>query len=630
MYQNVHEFLSSLPDVTTLPTYNNSASTKLYDKNGTLLYKFYTDINRSPVSLSTIPLTVRLATIAKEDKNFYAHRGVSISALLRVFVNWTKTGTLGGASTITQQLVKNVYLTPERTFTRKLKEMVLAVQVEQHFSKEQILELYLNRVPYGGTAYGIQEAARSYFAKDAKDINLAESAFLASRPQSPSTSITDKTYAQNAKNLVLTQMLEQGFITEKEQAESKNTSLNFAQDTLFSVAPHFVMYTGDLLQKQFGESVWTAGYNAYTTLDPRIQKISEDAVTKELKKIANLHVTNAGVLVLNVKTGEVLSMVGSADYNDTKHDGNVNTTVALRQPGSSIKIVNYAYALSHGYTPASILDDSPTQFLQRGGPTYKPVNYDGRYVGKISLRNAFAQSRNIPAIKVLASYGVEKMVTLGKQMGITSWEDNNRFGLSLTLGGGEVTLMDLAHVYLTIANYGKRIPITAFKNIHDEYSNIFANCIGGMCSSEQVVPPEVAFQIIDVLSDNKARTPSFGLRSALVIPDHPEVAVKTGTSNNLRDNLTVGFNQEYLVAVWVGNNDGSPMSRVASGVTGASPIWHDIMTALTKETSTTPWSVPGNIVQARLCNGAQEWFVKGTEPNNNCRIDINGQVATLH
>lgn len=630
MYQTTHDFLKDLPDVSSLPTFKNYASTKLYDRNGKLLYKFYDNVNRTPVSLSEIPLTVRLATIAKEDKNFYSHIGISFSALGRVFKQWISEGRITGASTITQQLVKNVYLSPERTVERKIKEIILAFKVERAFTKDQILEYYLNRVPYGGTAYGIQEAAQSYFGKNANGLTLSEAAFLASRPQNPSSSFTDKTAANGAKDEVLTKMLAQGFITQDEFVTAQKQDLSFKQDILFSVAPHFVMYAGDLLQKQFGQSVWTAGYSAYTTIDPAIQKTAEDAVAKELKKIAALHVTNAGVLVLSVKTGQVLAMVGSRDYNDIKYDGNVNTTVALRQPGSSIKIVNYAYALEHGYTPASILDDTPVVFPSKGSPAYKPVNYDGRYVGRISLRNAFAQSRNIPAVRVLASYGVDKMVTLGKQMGITTWGESNRFGLSLTLGGGEVTLMDLAHVYLTIANYGKRIPITAFTDIHDQHSDIFPTCINGLCETEQVLSPEVSFQIINILSDNTARTPSFGPHSALVIDDHPEVAVKTGTSNNLRDNLTVGFNEDYLVAVWVGNNDGTPMSRVASGITGASPIWHDIMASLLSGKTSLAWNVPGELVYGKLCGGKNEWFIKGTEPNNKCSSEGRDEVAVLH
>ncbi len=629
-YKTASDLFNTLPDVSSLPTYKNYASTKLYDRNGTILYKFYDDVNRTPVSLADIPLTVRLATIAKEDKNFYSHIGISFSALTRVAIDWIKTGTITGASTITQQLVKNVYLSPERTVNRKIREMILALQVERHFSKDEILEMYLNRVAYGGTSYGIEEASHAYFGKSADKLSIAQSAFLASRPQNPSTNYTEPQSAIDSKNAVLDKMLEQKFITEAEYTKAKNEKLTFQQDNLFTVGPHFVMYTGNLLQKQFGQNVGTAGYSAYTTIDPMIQKLAEGSVTKELKKIANLHVTNAGVLVISVKTGQVLAMVGSKNYNDLKNDGNVNTTLALRQPGSSIKVVNYAYALSHGYTPASIIDDTPTVFQVQGGPSYRPVNYDGRFVGKVSLRDALAQSRNIPAVKVLASYGVSKMIEEGKAMGITSWDDSSRFGLSLTLGGGEVTLMDLAHVYSTIANYGKRIPFTAFLTIHDMHSDVLPNCIGGVCTSAQVLSPEVAFQMINILSDNNARAPEFGLHSALTIPLHPEVAVKTGTSNNLRDNLTIGFNQDYLVAVWVGNNDGSSMSRVASGITGASPIWQDVMIALLKDIPSVPWPVPGDLVFTKMCNGKSEWFVKGTEPNTNCVLNIQSQVAAVH
>jgi len=620
MYKSAFDFFTSLPDVSTLPTHNNDASSKVYDRNGKLLYKFYSDVNRTPISLSEIPLSVKQATIATEDRDFYSHKGVSFKALSRAFIKWIRDGgQLTGASTLTQQLVKNVYLSPERTLDRKISEMILALQVEERFTKDQILEMYLNRVPYGGASYGVQEASHLYFGKDIQTVNLSEAAFIASRPQNPSTFFEDRDRALTRKNIVLNQMYEMEYITEKEKREAQAVQLAFQKDQLFSEAPHFVIYVGGLLASKYGHGVFTNGYSITSTISDSIQSIAEEEVEKELKNLARLKVSNAGVLVISVQTGEILAMVGSRNYNDSKNDGTVNTTTSLRQPGSSIKVVNYAYALSHGFTPASILDDIPTVFTTRGAPPYKPENYDGTYKGKISLRSALAQSRNIPAVKVLNSYGVSNMIDLGNKMGITTWEDRNRFGLSLTLGGGEVRLIDLAQVYLTIANYGKRIPITPFKSIVDLRGDTQpVLCSDAACTKEQVLDPRVAYQLISILSDNAARTPAFGANSALVIPNHPEVAVKTGTSNNLRDNLTVGFNKNYLVAVWVGNNDGSPMSRVASGVTGASPIWNGIMKRLLEKEPSTPWPIPGGIVEISGCGGTREWFIQGTEPKNPC------------
>lgn len=621
LYQDVTLFFSELPNISTLQIYKNDASTKLYDRNGKLLYKFYDDINRTPVPLTDIPLIVRQATIAAEDHDFYVHKGVSVKALIRAVITWVRGGNLTGASTLTQQLVKNVYLTPERTIDRKLREMVLALRVEQQYTKDQILELYLNRVSYGGTAYGIEEAAHEYFGKSIKNVTLSEAAFLASLPQNPSASKDpEDTTLKLRRDAVLTQMKALGFIDQNELTSSQSEAIAFHPEPLFTTAPHFVMYMRELLMNRFGSRVvFHGGLTVKTSLDPAIQEIAQNAVNAELTKLAKLHVTNAGVLVLSVPTGEILAMVGSRDYNDFSHGGNVNTTTSIRPPGSSIKLINYTYALSHGYTPASVLDDSPVSFKLAGSPPYTPQNYDGTYHGKMPLRQALAQSRNIPAVRVLASYGVGNMIEMGRKMGITTWNEQNKYGLSLTLGGGGVTLLDLSSAYLTIAKMGTRVALTPTTAIYDMHGKrIQPICIHSDCSSEQVVDPRVAFQLIDILSDNSARTPAFGPNSALVIPGHPEVSVKTGTSNDLRDNLTVGFNQDYLVAVWVGNNDNSPMSRVASGVTGASPIWNSIMTKLLKDTPSKPWSAPQGLVQLALCGGKKEWFIDGTAPKFAC------------
>lgn len=616
LYQNTQSFLSELPDVATLPTYKNYASTKMYDRDGRLMYKFYEDVNRTPVSLSEIPLTVKLATIAAEDQDFYIHKGVSLRAIGRAIYKYLQGGRLTGASTITQQLVKNVYLSPERTIDRKIREMVLALQIEQMYTKDQILEFYLNRVPYGGTAYGIQEAAHAYFGKDIQEVNLPEAVFLASLPQNPnSTPRLDR---------VLTQMEELEFISSKEKADALSHTLPFKKDPLFTVAPHFTMYVRDQIIRKYGASaLLTGGLTVTTTLNQDIQHMAEKAVETELAKLKKLHVTNAGAIVVSVKTGEILAMVGSRNYNDFENDGNVNTTLALRQPGSSIKVVNYAHALSHGYTPASILDDTPITFNIKGSRPYTPKNYDGTYKGRMTLRDALAQSRNIPAVKILHGYGVAQMVELGQKMGITSWDNPSRFGLSLTLGGGEVPLIDLASVYNVIANLGTRVPLVSVQTISDlKGKKVNAPCHTDVCVREQVIDPRVAYQLIDILADNRARTPAFGANSALVIPNHPEVAVKTGTSNNLRDNLTVGFNQEYLVAVWVGNGDGSAMSRVASGVTGASPIWNSIMKELLKEKSSVAWNAPSGLIQIALCGGKKEWFLTESTPKVTCSSDV--------
>lgn len=383
------------------------------------------------------------------------------------------------------------------------------------------------------------------------------------------------------------------------------------------------MYVRKELEDKFSkEVVETGGLEVKTTLDYQIQELAEKVVKSEIDKLSSLNVKNGAALVIDPQTGEILAMVGSKDYFDIKNDGNVNVTTSKRQPGSSIKVVNYAYALSHGFTPASILSDTPITYKIKGQPDYTPRNYDGNYRGNLTLRSALAESRNIPAVRVLASYGVNKMIEMGKRMGITTWDDKDRFGLSLTLGGGEVKLIDLARVYATIANYGQRPEIKSIISVKNyEGKTLYQdNCLltnqKESCPKEEVLDKRVAFLLTDILKDNQARTPAFGAHSALVINGHPEVAVKTGTSNNLKDNLTVGYTKDYLVAVWVGNNNNTPMSRIASGITGAAPIFNKIMSSLLFEKEVKDWEVPEGIVQLPICP------LTGTLACNNCPVKM--------
>jgi membrane carboxypeptidase/penicillin-binding protein len=419
------------------------------------------------------------------------------------------------------------------------------------------------------------------------------------------------------------------------------------------------MYVRDELERKYGKAfVEQGGLEVITTLDLRIQKLAEQVVQDEIDKLADLNVTNGAVVVLSPTTGEVLAMVGSKDYFDLEADGNVNVTISLRQPGSSIKVVNYAYVLSNGYTPATVIVDSPITFLVQGQEPYTPRNYEGGFRGALTIRSAFAESRNVPAVKILNSYGVREMIEQGRKMGITTWTNPDNYGLSLTLGGGEVRLIDLARVYATVANYGKipniksvikitnyngavieeekceeieDIPLIASVNASESAQLIKTPPLTN-CAGEQVLDPRVAFLITDILRDNAARSPSFGTNSMLVIPNHAEVAVKTGTSNNLRDNLTVGYNQNYLVAVWVGNNDNSPMSRIASGVTGASPIFNNIMSALLAQKENHDWGIPEGMIQLPICpltgtlacTGCpvkMEWFLEENKPEVACHPD---------
>ncbi len=660
--------IKDLPSAQVLAAREVKASTKIYDRNGILLYKIYKDENRTPVSLTEIPKHVVNATLAIEDSEFYSHPGFSVRGMTRAIIKNYQRGELSGGSTITQQLVKNTLLTPEKTMTRKIKEIFLAVDVEMNYTKDQILEMYLNEVSYGGTAYGIQEAAKMYFDKDVQELTLAEATLLAGLPRSPTDYSPFGNNPQSSVNRrleVLRLMEDNGYITHEERLIAQKEKLVFTTPEIDIKAPHFVMFVREQLEKKYGkEVVEQGGLEVYTTLDYETQLAAEKVVREEIENLSRLNVGNGAAIVMSPPSGEILAMVGSKNYFDYENDGNVNVTTSLRQPGSSIKLVNYAYSLSNGYTPATIIDDSSATFILAGSPPYQPKNYDGRYRGRMSLRSAFAESRNIPAVKILDSYGVGNMIDLGKKMGITTWEEKNRFGLSLTLGGGEVKLTELAQVYATVANYGKKPDLTSILKVTDykgkilemnecetlEKSTLIAiadklstevNASQSAinlpfqqtnCGGEKVLDPRVAFMITDILKDNEARTPAFGRNSLLNISGHPEVAVKTGTSNNLRDNLTVGYNQNYLVAVWVGNNDNTPMSRVASGITGASPIFNKIMTYLIQGQPSNEWSVPNGLVKLDICpyTGTlscagcptkSEWFLEENQPEQRCRMD---------
>lgn len=667
--------IKDLPSVETLANRQVPVSTKIYDRNGVLLYNIYKDFNRTPLPLSEIPPQMKLATLAVEDSEFYDHPGFSIKGILRSIKKNIENGTLTGGSTITQQLVKNALLSSEKTLTRKVKEVTLAILVEQQYTKDEILEMYLNEVPFGGTAYGVQEASQTFFGKHIKDVTLSEAALLAGLPRSPtqySPFGNRPELAKTRQKLVLSLMEQNGFITREQYQEALEQELTYAEHKTDIKAPHFVAYVREVLEERYGkEAVENGGLSVTTSLDYEIQILAEEVVKEEVEKLGKLHVGNGAAVVMHPQTGEILAMVGSKDYFDIKNGGNVNVTTRLRQPGSSIKVVNYAYALSHGATPATMLDDTPVTYLVEGQPPYTPKNYEGGFRGKIALRNALAESRNIPAVKLLYTNGVNNMITLGRDMGITTWENPDNYGLSLTLGGGETRLLDMARVYGTIANYGEKPPLTSILHVQnykgetldtavcDEmYSNrgiiadtsdtktlsptptsdfqtqdlfssrvlaasesasvVIRNTSTTNCTTSQVLDPRVAFQLTDILKDNTARSASFGSNSLLVIPKHPEVAVKTGTSNDLRDNLAIGYTKDYLVAVWVGNNDNSPMGRIASGITGATPIWHNILASLISEKPTYEWPVPQQMQKASICGRREEWFLSENVPAKFC------------
>ncbi len=639
--------LKDLPNPGTLITKPRPQTTKILARDGSTLYKIYQDQNRTQVPLSDIPDTLKYATIAIEDKDFYRHGGLSYRGILRALSRNIFNHDLQGGSTITQQLVKNALLTPERTLARKIKEVILAVMVELKFSKDEILEMYFNEVPYGGTTYGAEAAAQTYFGKKVQNLNLAEAALLAGLPAATTTYSPFGANPEMAKlrqTEVLRRMTEDGYITPEQAETAKTQSLNYAPQAQTITAPHFVMYVKDLLVKKYGEqAVLQGGLEVTTSLDPTIQTAAEQAVKNEVDKLVRLHITNGASLITNPQTGEILAMVGSQNYWDFEHDGQVNVTTRIRQPGSSIKPVNYAMALENGFTPATIIQDTPICYILPGQKPYCPKNYDGAFHGNVTLRTALGSSYNIPAVKTLSAFGVPRMIEYGKKMGITTWDDPSRFGLSLTLGGGEVKMVDMAVVYGVFANQGMRVDLHPILKITDSKDRLVEEfkCQNPLveihkayaadtttCAATRALNPLVAYQITNILSDNNARTPAFGANSLLNIPKH-QVAVKTGTTQNLRDNWTIGFTKDRVIVVWVGNNDNTPMSYVASGITGASPIWRNTFDYLLQNQPDQVFTPPQDLVKVKVCTltgtlscegcpSKEEYFLPGTEPKNYC------------
>ncbi len=619
--------LKDLPSVSNLNT-PPPLTTHILDRNGKPLYKIYASENRTLVKLSDLPISLKESIIAIEDKDFYRHAGFSPSGTVRAVWRIIVDRKVEGGSTITQQLVKNVLLNPDRTLKRKLRELILAIVVEHSYSKDEILEMYLNRVSFGGASYGIEEAAQTYFGKPAKLLTLPESALLAGLPASPTTYSPFGAHPELAKNRqqeVLKRMVADGYITEKQAEAASSQELHLAPQRIDIQAPHFVMYIKDLLAQIYGtKMVEQGGLTVTTSLDLDIQNMAQKIVKNEIAKVSYLHIGNGAALITNPKTGEILAMVGSKDYWNTKDDGNVNVTLALRQPGSSIKPVNYALALTRGFTTSSIIDDSPISYKSPGQPVYSPVNYDGKYHGRVPLRIALASSYNIPAVKVLAANGVTNMIDLGRKMGITTWNDSSQFGLSLTLGGGEVTMTDMATVYGVFANLGQKVDLQPILKVTNSGGEILQE--KPPTPNNLVLDPKVAYLISNILSDNSARAPAFGYNSDLNLAN---TAVKTGTTNNLRDNWTIGYTPNILTVVWVGNNDGSSMSYVASGVTGASPIWRHIMDELLKKYPSLGFTPPSDLIKVNICTLTGELtcegcptrtdlFVPGTQPKNAC------------
>lgn len=651
-------------------------SSKIYDRNGILLYEIYKQENRTPIKLTDIKPYVWQATVSIEDADFFKHGGISIvGGMLRAVKDTVilKKGFQGG-STISQQLVKSALLYPERTVQRKIKEVILAIWMEQILTKKEILELYMNQVPYGGVTYGIQEASKTFFGKDAKNLQLHEAAMLAGLPRATSyySPITNFDRAKRRQLEVLKRMEELGYITSAQRQKAVSARIEITPPRDAIKAPHFVFYIRSILEKQYGSKlIEEGGLKITTSLDYPTQASSEAILKEEIEKVKRLRIGNGATLITRPSTGEIISMVGSYDFFASP-SGSFNVTISNnRQPGSSIKPLNYAVGLDRKLvSPGTVFLDTPTCFLATGQPkSYCPVNYDGKYHGPVSLRQSLASSYNIPAVKMLALNSVEDFVSSASAgFGLSTVVDPRRYGLSLTLGGGEVKMIDMAKAFSAFANEGVAKDLVPILKVKDKYGKVIyeykdPNLVQNVrkplkypqtlkISGKKAISKETAYLISNILADNGARTPAFGANSQLVVKGKT-VSVKTGTTNDQRDNWTIGYTPNYLVAVWVGNNDNSPMSYLTSGVTGAAPIWNRIMSGLLENQSDIKMRQPDGVVGLERCIYTQsqpaevpadpsvpavpstatcqtrfEYYIKGTE--NDSGIDVKKEQVPVN
>ncbi len=567
-------FSKDLPSPDKINDRNVAESTKIYDRTGdTLLYEIHGEAKRTLVSLDQVSDYVEKATISAEDKDFYRHFGFDPKGILRsLFLNAKGDNKVGG-STITQQFVKNSILTSEKTYTRKIKELILAVEIEIKFSKNEILQMYMNEIPYGSNAYGVEAASETFFEKKAQDLTLAQAAMLASLPQRPTYYSPYGNHMDELKTRqewVLDRMAEDGYITQDEADQAKGEKIVFAEEKEGIIAPHFVMYVKDQLAEKYGDKlIQEGGLKVYTTLDYDMQLKAEKAVTEGVERNYAYGASNAALVAIDPKTGQILAMQGSKDYFDKEHDGNVNVAIRDRQPGSSFKPYAYAKAFEKGYTPDTVLFDLETDF----GNNYKPKNYSLNQNGPVTMKKALAGSLNIPAVKTLYLAGIEDTMDLAKRMGINTLTDPSRYGLSLVLGGGEVKLLEHVAAFSVFANDGLKQEKTAILKIIDHNGKTIEN--NEQREGEQVIDQQIAKQISGILSDNNERSYIFGTHNDLVLSR--TAAAKTGTTQEYRDAWTVGYTPNLAAGIWVGNNDNTPMQQGAGGIKLATPIWNNFM-----------------------------------------------------
>ncbi|HUY05525.1 MAG TPA: transglycosylase domain-containing protein [Candidatus Paceibacterota bacterium] len=581
--------LAPVPDISSFASRQVDQSTKIYDRTGqVLLYDYNRDAKRDIVPLTAISPNAIQAAIAIEDSSFYEHGGVRFTSIIRAMIVDALGGALAqGGSTITQQVVKNTLLTNQKSIVRKIHEWMLAIKLEQIYSKDQILEAYLNNIPYGGTLYGIEAASEAYFGIPAKDLSIAQSAYLAAMIQAPSYYSpygTHRAELDARKDLVLDRMHTLGFISDTAYAGAKAEQVAFAPagGRNAIIAPHFVFYILNQLETMYGPKALTSGLKVTTTLDADLQVKAESILNSyALKNEKDFKASNDAMTAVDPATGQILAMVGSRDFFDTSIDGQYNASLALRQPGSTMKPFAYSLALEDGYTRDTVVFDTPTQFstackpqdiTNNTAPCYAPTDFDNTFRGPMTFETALAQSINIPAIKVVYLAGVTNVINLAKSFGLTSLGDAAQYGLTIVLGGGDVRLLDLTGAYAAFANDGVKNTPTGLLEVDDAQGKVLASYAP---QPSRVLPANIARDISAMLSDAPARVPEYALNSPLSFPGY-DVAVKTGTTDDTRDAWVVGYTPSIAIGVWAGNNDNSPMVKSIAGFIAA-PMWHDVM-----------------------------------------------------
>jgi 1A family penicillin-binding protein len=580
----------TIPDLSALENRRIDQSVQIYDRTGqVLLYDLNQNVDRTVVPLAKISPNVQAAVISIEDPNFYTEGGISPTGILRAaFVDLTSGGLNQGGSTLTQQVVKNTLLSGDKTITRKLKEWILALKLDKALSKDQVLELYLNQAPLGGPIYGVEAASEAYYGKAASDLTVPEAAYLAAMLPAPtyySPYGNHKDDLDARKNLVLDKMFEHGYITAQQRDDAKATVVNFLPQRKNSiVAPHFVFYVEQYLEEKYGKDALDAGgWKVTTSIDADLQAHAEATVSKWGDYNAqHMGASNAALVAIDPQNGQILAMVGSRDYFNDSIEGSYNDALANRQPGSSFKPFVYAQAFEMGYTPDTVLFDAATQFstacaandftTSAANNCYSPVNYDGKFRGPMTLRDALAQSINVPAVKLLYLVGVDKALAMAKSLGISTLGDASQYGLTLVLGGGEVNLLEMTSAYGTFAQNGVHYAPVSVLKIEDSAGSVIED--NTQAGGDQVLPTQVAQDINDILSDPVARAP-LGESEYTTYPGY-DVAVKTGTTNNYRDAWTIGYTPNLVVGVWAGNNDNTPMVKKVSGFI-VGPLWHEFM-----------------------------------------------------